>query len=64
VCILKDFTDFKATISQEELKNISNEITDKLNKIKPELDIVEYDRSFNFSITMRLLEEYHRWLNN
>ncbi|UFH63890.1 hypothetical protein [Clostridium cadaveris] len=61
---MKNFSDFKSTISQEDLLKISNEITDNLNKIEPQLDVIEYNRSFNLSLTMRLLEKYHNWLNN
>lgn len=61
---MKNFSDFKSTISQEDLLKISNEITDNLNKIEPQLNVIEYNHSFNFSLTMRLLEKYHNWLNN
>lgn len=59
----KDFIKFKSNISPEKLKYLSDEITTKLNAINPELDPIEFERSFNFSLTMKLLEEYHEWLN-
>jgi hypothetical protein len=62
--MVKDFNDFKKTISEKDFKLISNQITEKLNATTPSLDVFEYERSFNLSLTMRLLEEYHKWLNN
>lgn len=59
----KNFIEFKSNISPEKLEYLSDEITAKLNTISPELDLFEFERSFNFSLTMKLLEEYHEWLN-
>lgn len=60
----KDFNDFKKTIPNEKSTAISNEIINKLNNSDVELNVVEYQRSYNAMFTMKLLEEYHNWLNN
>lgn len=61
---MKDFNNFKSTITKEEINKISNQIMDNLNKIQPEPDFFSYQRSFNLSLTMKLLEKYHLWLHS
>lgn len=63
---MKDFANFKDTISQDVLDRWTDEI---LEKIEPQLagldsaeQIVRRSRSVNFGLTMRLLEAYHKWL--
>ncbi len=64
--VVKDFANFKDTISQDVLDRWTDEI---LEKIEPQLagldsleQIVRRSRSVNFGLTMRLLEAYHNWL--
>lgn len=59
----KNFDDFKSIITNKKIEEISNEITNKLLEIDDEFDELSFERSFNLSLTMRLLNEYHNWLN-
>lgn len=63
---MKDFTDFKDTISQDVLDGWTAEIMEKVEPQLAGLDsaeqLVRRSRSVNFNLTMRLLEAYHNWL--
>ncbi|MGG7144830.1 hypothetical protein ACQPVP_15410 [Clostridium nigeriense] len=61
---MKNFKDFQSTMNQEKVKEISNEIINKLDNTNHQLGEIEFERSYNFSLTMRLLKEYHKWLND
>lgn len=56
----KDFNEFLQTISQEEINSIQNDI---LNKIEDD-NVFTAERTLNLSLTLKLLEKYHNWLNN
>lgn len=67
---MKKFEDFKSTITDDDLDSMTNEILDNLNQ-NPSKDSVEdsfeeiiwFTRSYNLSMTMRLIEKYHNWLH-
>ncbi|WP_302653801.1 hypothetical protein [uncultured Clostridium sp.] len=61
---MKNFKEFETAMNPEKIQQISNKIIDKLDKINPKLDEFEFERSYNLSLTMRLLKEYHKWLND
>jgi len=56
----KDFNEFLQTISQEEINSIQNDL---LNNIKDD-NLFTVERTINLSLTLKLLEKYHNWLNN
>lgn len=56
----KDFNGFLQTISQEEINSIQNDL---LNNIEDD-NVFTAERTLNLSLTLKLLEKYHNWLNN
>lgn len=56
----KNFNEFLQTISQEEINSIQNDL---LNNIEDD-NVVTIERTLNLSLTLKLLEKYHNWLNN
>lgn len=65
----KDFSDFKNHIKTLNIQEIQDSIITELNDYATKNNIPEdmfaiwHMRSFNSKLTMRLLEEYHNWLN-
>lgn len=67
---MKNYEDFKATITSDELGSMTIDILEKLNKHLDEdpiesaaEELVWFNRSFNIAMTMRLIEKYHSWLH-
>lgn len=56
----KNFNEFLQTISQEEINSIQNDL---LNNIEDD-NVFTIERTLNLSLTLKLLEKYHNWLNN
>ena len=67
---MKDFKDFKDSISNDKLNQILNTRIEKLNEIEKEHTVEDpiekllwRQRSETFGFIFDLLEEYHKWLN-
>ena len=67
---MKDFKDFKDSISNEKLNQILNTRIEKLNEMEkkhtfedPIEGLLWRQRSEAFGFIFDLLEEYHKWLN-
>lgn len=65
----KDFEDFKKHWSTMDAQSIQDSIIVELNDYAEKNHIPDEDfaiwsmRSFNAKLTMKMLEEYHKWLN-
>lgn len=66
----KDFSDFikyTKTLNMQEIQDsIINELNEhaKENNIPDDQFFIWHMRSFSCKLTMKMLEEYHNWLNN
>lgn len=66
----KDFSDFIKYIKTLDTQEIQDSIVNELNEYAKQNNIPDEDffvwhmRSFNSKLTMKMLEEYHNWLNN
>ena len=67
---MKDFQEFRKTITQEMAAQWCEEIhSDVIAKVDTDIKDdpvawnVAYHHSFNFALTMRALEQYHKWLH-
>lgn len=66
----KNFDDFKKYVATLDTQAIQDSIIAELNELEKALDMSEIDtliwrtRSFNAKLTMKMLEEYHNWLND
>lgn len=67
---MKDFQEFKKTITTEMLDKWNTEICSKLDanleyirESEPTKYRLSYDRSYSLKMTTKLLEAYHFWLN-
>ena len=68
---MKNYEDFKATTTDDVIDSMMGKVLQKLNLISDEEPIedpyeklVWFTRSYNLSVTIRLLEKYHNWLHN
>lgn len=65
----KDFEEFKKYWHTMDAQSIQDSIIVELNEYADEHNIPDDDRfiwsmrSFNAKLTMKMLEEYHKWLN-
>lgn len=67
---MKNYEDFKATITSDVLESIKIEVLDKLNQHLEEnpiedtnKELIWFNRSYNVAVTMKLIEKYHNWLH-
>lgn len=67
---MKDFDEFRSSITQEILDRWSeeayNELTPKfedMRKSDPDKYFFAYPQSFALKMSMRMLEAYHNWLH-
>lgn len=66
----KDFSDFVKYTKTLNAQKIQDSIIDELNEYAEQNNIPDEDfflwhiRSFNYKLTMKMLEEYHNWLNS
>lgn len=60
---MKNFDDFKTTISQEKLNEWYSECDKKIEGLNLD-NLFSEERSLNLGMTFKLLEEYHKWLND
>ena len=67
---MKDFKDFKDSISNEKLNQIINLRIDKVKEIEKDMDfpsttdkMIWIQRNQTVGFIVDLLEEYHKWLN-
>jgi len=67
---MKDFKDFKDSISNEKLNQIINLRIDKVKEIEKDMDfqsptdkMIWIQRNKTVGFIVDLLEEYHKWLN-
>lgn len=68
---MKNFDDFRSALGSSEVAQISDEI---ISSLREKLHREDYDdpvdfnlvlnRSYNVQMTMKLLEKYHKWLND
>lgn len=65
----KQFSDFEAYLSTLDIQAMQDSIVDELNEREKQMNMSETEaliwrsRSFNAKFTMRMLKEYHNWLN-
>lgn len=66
---MKDFNEFREFMQTLDRSKIQDQIIDELNQYADEYNIpddqflVWHTRSFSAKFTMKVLEEYHNWLN-
>lgn len=63
---MKQFTDFIATLNPEKRVEIATKASDDFEKGREKLerkDMSQAITGISFYMSLRLLEEYHRWLN-
>ena len=67
---MKDFKDFKDSISNEKLNQIINLRIDKVKEIEKDMDfpsptdkMIWIQRNQTVGFIVDLLEEYHKWLH-
>lgn len=64
---MKDFEDFKAYLQTLDMLKIENDIRAELTELVVNIPKDEQtdwlQRSHQFKLSMKLLEEYHNWLN-
>ncbi len=66
----KDFSDFISHMKSLNTQEIQDSIITELNEYAEQMNIPEDEhfiwhlRSFNAKLTIKFLEEYHKWLNN
>lgn len=63
---MKDFQEFRATISKETVSGWDSEIrksiAEKLKGIDPELEVDAHNSLYTLELHMKFLEAYHNWL--
>ena len=63
---MKQFADFIATLNPEKRVEIAAKASDDFEKVEKleRKDMSQSITGISFYMSLRLLEEYHRWLNN
>lgn len=63
---MKDFKEFRATISRETVSEwdgeIRKSIAEKLKEVDPELAADVHNSLYTLELHMKFLEAYHNWL--
>lgn len=66
----KNFSDFQNYWKSLDMQQIQDDIINELNEYANKNNISDDDlhiwhmRSFNSKLSMKMLEEYHKWLND